>query len=245
MRKQRVDTSPPLVCGPSGQEMEPIGQNRCGPHFPIPAAAHLPSTPTCEGPRSNAPNERLNAAKLTVPCIHASQGRTSLDVEQNPLVPKDPLTAGSVIVDGKPPPSEERIDWIMASLLFLFPALGGLLFGYDIGATSGALLSITSPQVSGTDWYSLSAFQSGLVVSMSLAGALLGSGGALVFGDKMGRKRELLLAAGLYGEKRFSNKISFGWRSAALQYQSVDYSAHRRPASHDSILALGQDHREP
>jgi MFS family permease len=48
--------------------------------------------------------------------------------------------------------------------------------------------------------YSLSAFQSGLVVSMSLAGALLGSGVALLYGDKLGRRKELLLAAGLYGE---------------------------------------------
>ena len=50
---------------------------------------------------------------------------------------------------------------------------------YDIGATSGALVSMTSQQWSGTDWYSLSAFQSGLVVSLSLAGALLGSGALL------------------------------------------------------------------
>lgn len=47
---------------------------------------------------------------------------------------------------------------------------------YDIGATSGALVSMTSQQYSGTDWYSLSAVQSGLVVSLSLGGALLGSG---------------------------------------------------------------------
>ena len=40
----------------------------------------------------------------------------------------------------------------MTSLVFLFPAIGGLLFGYDIGATSGALVSITSEQTSGTDW---------------------------------------------------------------------------------------------
>ncbi len=48
--------------------------------------------------------------------------------------------------------------------------------------------------------YSLTAIQSGLVVSLSLAGALLGSLGALLFGDKLGRKRELVAAAGLYGE---------------------------------------------
>lgn len=40
----------------------------------------------------------------------------------------------------------------MTALVFLFPAIGGLLFGYDIGATSGALVSITSETTSGTDW---------------------------------------------------------------------------------------------
>ena len=48
--------------------------------------------------------------------------------------------------------------------------------------------------------YQLSAFQSGLVVSTSLFGALAGSAAAFVVGDKLGRKRELLLAATLYGE---------------------------------------------
>ena len=38
---------------------------------------------------------------------------------------------------------------------------------------------MTSEQYSGTDWYALSALQSGLVVSLSLAGALLGSGECL------------------------------------------------------------------
>jgi MFS family permease len=71
---------------------------------------------------------------------------------------------------------------------------------YDIGATSGALVSMTSQQFSGTDWYGLSAFQSGLVVSLSLAGALLGSGAALLYGDKLGRRNELLAASVLYGE---------------------------------------------
>lgn len=30
--------------------------------------------------------------------------------------------------------------------------LGGLLFGYDIGASSGVLASLTNPELSGTDW---------------------------------------------------------------------------------------------
>ena len=47
--------------------------------------------------------------------------------------------------------------------------------------------------------YDLTSFQSGLVVSSSLGGALVGSMGAFLFGDKLGRRKELLLAASLYG----------------------------------------------
>ena len=47
--------------------------------------------------------------------------------------------------------------------------------------------------------YSLSPFKSGLVVSSSLFGALAGSVGAFFLGDKLGRRRELMLAACLYG----------------------------------------------
>ncbi|KAL4515024.1 hypothetical protein Ndes2526B_g03660 [Nannochloris sp. 'desiccata'] len=128
--------------------------------------------------------------------------RTSLDIERSSLLPQpDTSKQGRGINTGKissSPESTEPIDWTMTSLLFLFPALGGLLFGYDIGASSGALLSMTSSAVSGTDWYNLSSFQSGLVVSLSLAGALLGSGGALIYGDSLGRRKELLLASVLY-----------------------------------------------
>eukprot|EP01025_Chloroclados_australasicus_P047820 TRINITY_DN5395_c2_g1_i1.p1 TRINITY_DN5395_c2_g1~~TRINITY_DN5395_c2_g1_i1.p1 ORF type:complete len:594 (-),score=43.00 TRINITY_DN5395_c2_g1_i1:306-2018(-) len=95
--------------------------------------------------------------------------------------------------------SKSNVDWSMTALAFLFPALGGALFGYDIGATSGALISLTDAVKSGTIWYDLSPLQQGLVVSMSLAGALTGSVLTLFMGDQLGRRRELLLAALLYG----------------------------------------------
>jgi len=129
--------------------------------------------------------------------------RTSLDIERSSLLsqsdtsrqqPRNINTSNTTIS----PEHTEPIDWTMTSLLFLFPAIGGLLFGYDIGASSGALLSMTSSTLSGTSWYNLSSFQSGLVVSLSLAGALLGSGGALIYGDSLGRRKELLLASVLY-----------------------------------------------
>ena len=59
---------------------------------------------------------------------------------------------------------------------------------------------MTDPAISGTTWYNLSSFTSGLVVSLSLGGALLGSCVALLYGDQIGRRRELLAASVLYGE---------------------------------------------
>ncbi|KAG0484139.1 hypothetical protein HPP92_012223 [Vanilla planifolia] len=92
----------------------------------------------------------------------------------------------------------DAFSWPAALLPFLFPALGGLLFGYDIGATSGATISLQSPELSGTNWFDLSAVQLGLVVSGSLYGALAGSLMAFPTADFLGRRRELIIASGLY-----------------------------------------------
>ncbi|KMT16711.1 hypothetical protein BVRB_3g049950 [Beta vulgaris subsp. vulgaris] len=81
---------------------------------------------------------------------------------------------------------------------FLFPALGGLLFGYDIGATSSATLSIQSPTLSGTTWYDLSSVEVGLISSGSLYGALIGSVLAFNVADFLGRRKELIAAAIFY-----------------------------------------------
>ncbi|KAI3954613.1 hypothetical protein MKW98_019744 [Papaver atlanticum] len=83
-------------------------------------------------------------------------------------------------------------------LPFLFPALGGLLFGYDIGAISGAAISLQSPNLSGTTWFNLSSIQLGLVVSGSLYGAFIGSILIHPIADFLGRRRELIIAAMLY-----------------------------------------------
>ncbi|XP_057456137.1 D-xylose-proton symporter-like 3, chloroplastic [Lotus japonicus] len=93
---------------------------------------------------------------------------------------------------------QEEFSWSSVILPFLFPALGGLLFGYDIGATSGATISLQSPELSGITWFNLSSIQLGLVVSGSLYGALLGSILAFAVADFLGRKRQLIVAALLY-----------------------------------------------
>jgi SP family galactose:H+ symporter-like MFS transporter len=66
-----------------------------------------------------------------------------------------------------------------------FAALGGLLFGYDTGVISGALIFITKE-------FALSTFQQELIVSIVLAGAIVGAltGGSL--SDRFGRRVTLL-----------------------------------------------------
>lgn len=81
---------------------------------------------------------------------------------------------------------------------FLFPALGGLLYGYDIGATSCATISVESATSSGISWYNLSSVEIGLITSGSLYGALIGSVLAFNIADFLGRRRELITAAILY-----------------------------------------------
>src|SRR5664279_2578677 len=68
-------------------------------------------------------------------------------------------------------------------------ALGGLLFGYDTGVISGAILFITKQ-------FSLSATMEEVVVSAVLIGAVIGAviGGALT--ARFGR-RKLIILAGL------------------------------------------------
>ncbi|XP_057456866.1 D-xylose-proton symporter-like 2 [Lotus japonicus] len=95
--------------------------------------------------------------------------------------------------------SESRNYSISAAILpFLFPAFGGLLYGYDIGATSCATISIESSTLSGITWYNLSSVEIGLVTSGSLYGALIGSVLAFNIADFLGRRRELLVAALMY-----------------------------------------------
>ena len=66
-----------------------------------------------------------------------------------------------------------------------FAALGGLLFGYDTGVISGALIFIKKE-------FALSIFEQELIVSIVLAGAIVGafSGGRL--SDRFGRRATLL-----------------------------------------------------
>ncbi|KAM7272917.1 hypothetical protein ACFE04_027581 [Oxalis oulophora] len=70
---------------------------------------------------------------------------------------------------------------------FLFSALGGLLYGFDIGATSCAAIFIQSLTLSGISWYDLSSVDIGHITSGSLYGTLIGSALAFTIADFLGR----------------------------------------------------------
>jgi sugar porter (SP) family MFS transporter len=67
-------------------------------------------------------------------------------------------------------------------------ALGGLLFGYDIGVISGAILFIKSQ-------FSLSAAMEEIVVSAVLVGAIFGATAGGVLTNRFGRRKLIILAS--------------------------------------------------
>ncbi|AZZ60830.1 sugar porter family MFS transporter [Oenococcus sp. UCMA 16435] len=77
---------------------------------------------------------------------------------------------------------------ISTGFIYSFGALGGLLFGYDTGVISGAILFIQKQM-------SLNAWAEGWVVSAVLLGAVLGAALIGPSSDKFGRRKLLLLSA--------------------------------------------------
>src|SRR3954465_1883828 len=72
--------------------------------------------------------------------------------------------------------------------IYFFGALGGLLFGYDTGVISGALLFIP-------DDFKLTPFLTGAIVATLLLGAMVGAGFAGRLADKLGRRVLIIVAA--------------------------------------------------
>ncbi|WP_411121018.1 sugar porter family MFS transporter [Streptomyces sp. x-19] len=76
-------------------------------------------------------------------------------------------------------------------LIWVFGALGGILWGYDTGVISGAMLFLKKD-------IALTPLLEGLVVSGLLVGAMLGAGLSGRLSDSWGRRRLILAASGIF-----------------------------------------------
>jgi sugar porter (SP) family MFS transporter len=84
-------------------------------------------------------------------------------------------------------PVSRAVVWAAA-----ITALGGLLFGYDTGVVSGALLFLH------TSFGPMSSFDKELVTGLLLVGAAVGAIGSGHLADKIGRRPIILLTAGVF-----------------------------------------------
>lgn len=80
---------------------------------------------------------------------------------------------------------------VSTGFVYFFGALGGLLFGYDTGVISGAILFIQRQM-------HLGSWQQGWVVSAVLLGAILGAAVIGPSSDRYGRRKLLLLSAVIF-----------------------------------------------
>jgi sugar porter (SP) family MFS transporter len=94
------------------------------------------------------------------------------------------MSEGSAVATG----SQRRFVRVAAAIT----ATGGLLFGYDTGVISGALLFIRND-------FTLSTFMEGVVVSFLLVGAVTGALTGGPISDRFGRRPSVLLAAAIFG----------------------------------------------
>lgn len=84
--------------------------------------------------------------------------------------------------------------WRSVLCIFLFPALGGLLFGYDIGATAYVLTQLEDTW----DLVDSNTVLQGAITSSGVGGAFVGSVIIFKIADEIGRNREMVWAAMLY-----------------------------------------------
>lgn len=75
--------------------------------------------------------------------------------------------------------------------LYFFGALGGILFGYDLGVISGVLLFIKK------SWH-LSSVTQGVIGGCLAAGAVIGAAIAGRITDRLGRRRTIMIAAAVF-----------------------------------------------
>lgn len=92
-------------------------------------------------------------------------------------------------LQSRPPSGDSKLNWYIVKLTFA-AGLGGLLFGYDTGVISGALLYIRDDF---RDVENSTVLQE-TIVSMAVAGAIIGAAFGGRINDRFGRKPAILAA---------------------------------------------------
>jgi SP family galactose:H+ symporter-like MFS transporter len=85
--------------------------------------------------------------------------------------------------------NKERNTFVI--IVAAITAIGGLLFGYDTGVISGAILFIREA-------FSLSSTMQEIVVSAVLVGAVIGAGSGGILADRFGRRKMIIIAAVIF-----------------------------------------------
>ena len=148
----------------------------------------------------NASISSSKMSRLQNPSLHARNASEQENDEENDVVRRNSkLTLSSD--DSLQSSGDDDYSKTAAFLIFLFPALGGLLFGYDIGATSAVVAQLKSINYSGVSWHSNVVENSslqGVITAMSTLGALIGSIACFRVADVLGRRRCLLLSSSFF-----------------------------------------------
>lgn len=143
---------------------------------------------------------------------------------------------------------------------WLFPAVGGFLYGYDIGAMAECLVALCSRKYSDVAWWSLldgSAIIQGVVVACVTFGAMLGSIIVFHYEARLGRRVEMLIGATLYGFGSLSEglapvawyglvwlcvaRVVYGVGVGFVMHGAPAYIAETSPASVRGALVSGKE----
>ena len=137
----------------------------------------------------------------------------------------NPSTTASTTIT----PNDEYY-WSSIFFIFIVPALGGMLFGYDIGSTSFAVVSSTYLDID-TTW---SPTLTGLFVAAPSAGALIGSCIVFFIAERIGRLTELRIGSMFYIvgailESITSSSLAIIFMGRVLYGLGIGFSMHGAP----------------
>ena len=136
---------------------------------------------------------RFELDRQTQPPVETSVDRSCLRVSKT--------TTETEKMAEKKPGGGGDVRWMNLFRSWVFPSLGGLLYGYDIGAMAMALGDLTSSRYSGTTWWKIleNPTMAGVVVAMVTWGAMVGSVVVFYIEARLGRRREMLVSSCCYG----------------------------------------------